>query len=221
MELSNKNGGKTNCKKFKVQIWPWFLTYWPRIERGPSQAMVNTSVKYHYCMPKINGYHVETIQSLKTKFDLVLWSCDPKTNRGPSQVEVNTFVKYHYCMPKVNGAVVRKRLKKFKVQISPLTVEPKINRGPPRVKVNIYVKYHHCMSNGRGVFVQKPLFHGLTDGQTDRQTDSYGETSIPPQLSWRGYTNLFSMWRNRWKMTPLEVKISWGESLFHDLWFKI
>ena len=26
MELSSKNG-KTNCKKFKVQIWSWFLTY--------------------------------------------------------------------------------------------------------------------------------------------------------------------------------------------------
>ena len=56
---------------------------------------------------------------------------------------------------------------------------------------------------------------------TDGQTDSYGETSIPPQLRWRRYTSLFSMWRNRWKMTPLEVKISWGESLFNDLWFKI
>ena len=109
MELSNGNGGKTNCKMFKVQIWPWFLTYWPQIERGPSQAMVNTSVKYHYSMPKINGYDVETIQSLKTKYNLVLWSFDPKINRGPSQVEVNTFVKYHYCMPKVNEAVVWKR----------------------------------------------------------------------------------------------------------------
>ena len=38
--------------------------------------------------------------------------------------------------------------------------------------------------------------------QMDRQTCSYGETSIPPQLRWRGYTNLFSIWRNRWKMTP-------------------
>ena len=47
---------KKKCKKFKVQIWPWFLTYWPQIERGPSQAMVNTSAKYHYCMPKINGW---------------------------------------------------------------------------------------------------------------------------------------------------------------------
>ena len=37
----------------------------------------------------------------------------------------------------------------------------------------------------------------FTDGQTDRQTDSHGETSIPPQLRWRGYTNLFSMWKNR------------------------
>ena len=48
----------------------------------------------------------------------------------------------------------------------------------------------------------------------DRHTDSYGETSIPPQLRWRGYTNLFWMWRNRWKMTPLEVKNSWGSHFF-------
>ena len=41
-----------------------------------------------------------------------------------------------------------------------------------------------------------------TDRQMNRQTDSYGETSIPLQLRWRRYTNLFSMWRNRWKMTP-------------------
>ena len=55
-------------------------------------------------------YHImEKIQSVETKYDLVLWSFDPKINRGPSQVEVNTFVKYHYYMPKVNGAVVRKR----------------------------------------------------------------------------------------------------------------
>ena len=52
---------------------------------------------------------METIQSVKTKYDLVLLSFDPKINRGPSQVEVNTFVKSHYCMPKVNGAMVRKR----------------------------------------------------------------------------------------------------------------
>ena len=37
------------------------------------------------------------------------------------------------------------------------------------------------------------------DRQMDRQTDSYGKTSIPQQLHWRGYTNLhvFSKWRNR------------------------
>ena len=55
MKLSSKNG-KTNCTKFKAQIWHWFLTNWPQIERGPSQVMVKTSVKYHYCMPKINGF---------------------------------------------------------------------------------------------------------------------------------------------------------------------
>ena len=41
------------------------------------------------------------------------------------------------------------------------------------------------------------------------QTDSHGETSTPSQLRWRGYTNLFSMCRNRWKITPWMSK-------FHD-----
>ena len=54
MELSSNNG-KTNCKMFNVQIWPWFVIYWPHIERGPSQAMVNTSVKYYFFIAKING----------------------------------------------------------------------------------------------------------------------------------------------------------------------
>ena len=76
-------------------------------------------------------------------------------------------------------------VKKFKVKIWPLTFWPKINRGPSRVKVNIYVKYHHCMPNGRGVIVQKPLFHRRTD--MDRQTDSYGKSSIPPQLRVQTY----------------------------------
>ena len=88
MELSNKNGGNIFLKSLKSK-WPWFLTYWPQIERGPSQAMVNTSVKYHYCLAKINGYHMETIQSLKTKYDLVLWSFDPKINRGQYIWEVS------------------------------------------------------------------------------------------------------------------------------------
>ena len=40
MELSNKNWGKTNCKKFKFKFDLDFLTYWPQIERGPSRIMV-------------------------------------------------------------------------------------------------------------------------------------------------------------------------------------
>ena len=72
-----------------------------------------------------------------------------------------------------------------------------IGMGWGHVKVNIYVKYPHCMSNGRGVIVQKPLFHRWTERWIDRQTASHGETSILPQLRWRGYTNLFAMWRNR------------------------
>ena len=109
MELSSKNG-KTNCKMFKVQIWSWFLIYWPHIETGPSQAhgQYICEVSLLYGKNKLS-YHVETIQSLKTKYDLVLWSFDPKINRGPSQVKVYISVKYHYCMPKLNGAVVRKR----------------------------------------------------------------------------------------------------------------
>ena len=84
----------------------------------------------------------------------------------------------------------------------------------------MYVKYHHCIHvKWKRSYGTETTF--FTVGQTDRQTDIHGETSIPPQLRWQGYTNLFSMWRNRRKMTPLVVKISRGESLFHDLWFKI
>ena len=56
--------------------------------------------------------------------------------------------------------------------------------------------------------------HFLTDGQTDGQTDSYGKTSIPPKLHCLGYTNLFSMWRNRWKMTPWKSKFHGGSHFF-------
>ena len=71
MELSSRNG-KTNGQKLKVRIWPWPLTFLPQIDRGPSHVIVNTYVKYHYCMPKNKwSYHVETKQSLKTKYDLV------------------------------------------------------------------------------------------------------------------------------------------------------
>ena len=53
--------------------------------------------------------------------------------------------------------------------------------------------------------------HFFTDRQTEWQRD---ETSIPPQLRWRGYTNLFSMWRNRWKMTPWRSKFHGGSHFF-------
>ena len=56
--------------------------------------------------------------------------------------------------------------------------------------------------------------HFFTDGQTDGQTDSHGETSIPPQLHWQGYTNLFSMWRYRWKITPWKSKFHLGSHFF-------
>ena len=55
----------------------------------------------------------------------------------------------------------------------------------------------------------------------DIQTDSYGETSIPPQLRWRGVNKLIFNVEKSLKNDPLEVKISLGESLFHDMWFKI
>ena len=44
-----------NCKKFKVQIWPWPLD--PKINRG--LPMVNTCVKYHHFMSKGKGVIVQ------------------------------------------------------------------------------------------------------------------------------------------------------------------
>ena len=94
-----------------------------------------------------------------------------------------------------------------------MTFGPTIKRGPPLVKVNIYVKYNHCMSNRRGVVIQKKNHFS----QTDRQTDSHGESRIHPQLRWRGYTNLFSMWRIRWKIIPMEVNVAWGVTFSRPL----
>ena len=105
-----------------------------------------------------------------------------------------------------------KTVKKFKVKIWHLTFEPKSTEVLLRSRStyvcevsSLYVKWKrsNCTET---TFSQ-------TDRHMERQTDSRGETRIPPQLRCQGYTNLFSMWRNRWKMTPppFEVKISWGE----------
>ena len=89
-------------------FWPLVNLLTPHRERsfsGHGQYICEVSLLYG---KNKWSYHVETIQSLKTKYDLVLWSFDSKINRGPFQVEVYISVKYHYCMPKLNGAVVRK-----------------------------------------------------------------------------------------------------------------
>ena len=69
------------------------------------------------------------------------------------------------------------------------------------------------MSNGRGVIIQKPLFHRRADRQTETDRQPWWN-QFTSNLLWRGHTNSFSMWRNRWKMTPLEVKILWGSHFF-------
>ena len=66
------------------------------------------------------------------------------------------------------------------------------------------------MSKGRDVIVQKPLFHRQTGGQTDNHVETSNQPPPPHThthtnthtTSLAGYKNLFSMWRNRWKMTP-------------------
>ena len=45
---------KSLKSEFDLDLWPID----PKINRSPSQVMVNTSVKYHYCMLKINGVMV-------------------------------------------------------------------------------------------------------------------------------------------------------------------
>ena len=124
---------------------------------------------------------METIQSVKTNYDLVLRSFDHKnpyrsfSGRGQYICEVSLL----YAKSKWSCGA--ETVKKLKVQIWPLTFWHKINRGPPQVKVNIYVKNHHCMSNGRGVIVQKPLFHRRIDRWTDRP------------LWWNQYTSTTSL----------------------------
>ena len=79
MELSSRNG-KTNGKKLKVRIWSWPLTYWPQIDRGPSHVMVNTSVKYHCCMPKNKwSYHVERYKVQRPNMTLSFNPLTPKS----------------------------------------------------------------------------------------------------------------------------------------------
>ena len=158
---------------------------------------------------------METIQSLKTTYDLVLWSFDPKT----IEVLVRSRLIHLWNIIIVCGrkwSFGAETVKKFKVQIWPLTFWPKIKRGPPQVKVNIYVKYHHCLSNRIGVMVQNYFFHRRTDRWTCRQTDAMLK---PVYLN-----NLFSMWRNRWKMTPWRSKfhggVTFSRPLVQNLMFK-
>ena len=103
------------------------------------------------------SFHAGTMKSSKSKYDLDLWSFDPKINRGPPRVMVNILSIFSICQKEMglscwNG-------KKFKVKIWPWPLGLKIYRGPPQVIVNSYVRYHHCKSKGKGVIMQKSLFH--------------------------------------------------------------
>ena len=158
--------------------------------------------------------HLWSIISICQKIELS-WGNDAKLKDQiwSNRVMVNTPVKYDYCIPKMELFCWKDAKLKDQIWPCPLIFHPKINRGHPQVKVNIYVKYHHCMSNCRGFIVQKTFFHRQTDRQMDRQTAMVKPVYLHNFVG-GGYTNLFSIWRNRWKMTPLEVQISWGIHFF-------
>ena len=149
------------------------------------------------------SYRAETVKNgkrLKPEFDIHLWPIDPKIDRGPSQVKANTSVKYHYCLPKGKWSCVGETVERFKVQNLTFDLliqnqqRSSVGQGQHICEISsLYVKW-------KGSYGTWTTFHRRTDRWTDR--DSHGETSIPSQLRWRGYINLFSMWRNRWKMTP-------------------
>ena len=90
-----------NSTKFEVPIRPWPLD--PEIYRGPPWVMVNTCVKCHQIQKVM--HHVETMLTSKYKFDLDLWTFNPKINtcRGLPPVMGNTCVKYHYYMYMLKG----------------------------------------------------------------------------------------------------------------------
>ena len=69
-------------------------------------------------------YHVETIQSLKTKYDHALWSFDPKIKRGHSQGG-QYICEVSLLYAKIKWSCVAETVKKFKFQIWPLTFWPK------------------------------------------------------------------------------------------------
>ena len=101
IELSCGNG-----KKFKVRSWPWPID--PKINRGPPRVMVN---KYH-CIKKNNkwSYHVETVQSLKFKYDLdLLTQKSIEVVLGSRLIHVWSIIYNIVCQKEINGAIVRKR----------------------------------------------------------------------------------------------------------------
>ena len=105
---------------------------------------------------------------------------------GPSQIKVNTSVKYHYCMPicqRIWSCGVETVQKFFKSKFDLLTQnQQRSSSGQGQ---------HMCEVASLCVKWKELLYrnHFFTDGETYGQTDSHGETRIPPQLRWRGYTN--------------------------------
>ena len=72
MELSSRTGKKSQSE-FDLDLWPVD----PEINIGPAQVMVNTSVKYNYCMPKVNGVIMWKWYNILRQN--MTWSFDPLT----------------------------------------------------------------------------------------------------------------------------------------------
>ena len=157
-----------NCKKFKVQIWRPLT--WKSIE-----VLLRSWSTYVWSMIVVCHKEMVLLCRNGKKSEVLLWPWPmtfwPKIKRGPSSTHVLNILIV--CQKEMELSCVNS--KTFEVQIWPWPSDPKINRGPPRVPVNTCVKYHHCLPQENRVIVQKKkLFH--------RQTDSHGDTSIPPPL---------------------------------------
>ena len=155
---------QSSKSKFDLYLWPID----PKINRGTSWVMINSCVKYHYCMSKGNrvivlkGYKV---QSPNLTFGLLI----PKSIEVIGSWSTNVWSIIIVCQKVMELSCGNDE--NFKVQIWPWPFHPKINRGLPPVIGNTCVKYHHCRSKRHGVIMLKPLFHRRTDRQMDRQRD--------------------------------------------------
>ena len=115
-----------------------------------------------------------TMQKRYIKFEIPIWPWpfDPEINRGPPRVVVNT---YHHFMSKCDSVIMRKRSKLQSTNLT-LTFDLLTRKSLGAIfwswEIHLWSIIIVCQK-------ERELSCG-NHFSTDRQTDSYGETSIPP-----------------------------------------